>query len=170
MKRGIFLDASIFDNKENEVIEKLNVKENLIKFEFPNGFAEIPLIEECRAMNALDVKNPDNFDLMYDITMQMLTGMPVFIYLDDGEHPKAEIARFIITGRYMNLRGIAVIDAYPVIVNWLVEMIAEYLSKKFPRSLKDIQAVVSEREERMKSSLQQTERNVITGGREPGQL
>ena len=55
----------------------------------------------------------------------------------------------------MNLRGVEIIDAYPVIVNWLVEFIAGYLGKKYPRSLKDIQAQVSERKEHMKKSLKE---------------
>ena len=48
------------------------------------------------------------------------------------------------------------IDEYPVLVNWLVEMVAAFLGKKYPRSLKNFQATMSEREERMKS-LKKTE-------------
>ena len=66
---------------------------------------------------------------------------------------KVEVARFVVTSRYMDLRGVPFINAYPVIVNWLVEFIAGYLGKKYPRSLKDIQAQVSEKEELMKKSL-----------------
>ena len=62
-----------------------------------------------------------------------------------------ELSRFVVTNRYMNLRGVDIIDQYPVLVNWLVEFIAGYLGKKYPRSFKDYQATMSEREERMKS-------------------
>ena len=149
---NIFLDASILKNKEAEEVQKVDVQQNKIRFEFPNGFSEIRLIEECRAINALDVSDPDNFDLMYDITMQMLNGKVVFIYfVEDGK--KKEVASFVVTSRYMDLRGVPFICAYPVVVNWLVEFIAGYLGKKFPRSLKDIQATVSEKEELMKKSL-----------------
>ena len=151
---NIFLDASILQNREKEEAVKLDVQQNKIRFEFPQGFSEIRLIEECRALNALDVSIPENFDLLYDITMQMLNGKVVFIYYVDGG-VKNEVARFVVTSRYMNLRGVPFIDTYPVVVNWLVEFIAGYLGKKFPRSLKDIQAKVSEKEELMKKSLKE---------------
>lgn len=151
---GVFLDASIVAQSKVEEQIKLDVQQNKIVFEFPNGFEQLRLIEECRALNALDVSDPDNFDLMFDITMQMLTGKPVFIYfLEDGK--KTEVAQFVVTNRYMNLRTIHFIDAYPVVVNWLVEYIAGWLGKKFPRSLKSIQAKMSEKEELMKKSLKQ---------------
>lgn len=148
---GIFLDSSIMANQFEEEKIKADVQINKIRFEFPNGFEQLRLIEECRALNALDLSNPDNFDLMYDITMQMLVGKPVFIYFSDGEK-KEELARFVVTNRYMNLRGIGIIDEYPILVNWLVEFIAGYLGKKYPRSLKDVRTTMSEREERMKKS------------------
>lgn len=151
---NIFLDASILKGRQQDEEEKIDVQQNKISFEFPNGFAEIRLIEECRALNALDVSDPDNFDLMYDITMQMLVGKPVFIYFVEGT-VKKEVARFVVTNRYMDLRGVAFIYEYPIVVNWLVEFIAGYLGKKYPRSLKSIQAKVSEREELMKKSLNQ---------------
>ena len=147
---GIFLDASILKGRQADEQTKIDVQQNKIRFEFPNGFSEIRLIEECRAINALDVSIPDNFDLIYDITMQMLNGKPVFIYFIDGTK-KVEVARFVVTSRYMDLRGVPFINSYPIAVNWLVEFIAGYLGKKFPRSLKDIQAKVSESEEHTKS-------------------
>ena len=154
MANNVFLDASILKGREIEEKIKLDVQQNKIRFEFPNGFSEIRLIEECRALNALDVSIPENFDLMYDITMQMLNGKVVFIYFMDGSN-KAEVARFVVTSRYMDLRGVPFINSYPVTVNWLVEFIAGYLGKKYPRSLKDIQAKVSESEEHMKKSLKE---------------
>lgn len=151
---NIFLDASILKGRQQDEEEKIDVQQNKISFEFPNGFTDIRLIEECRALNALDVSDPDNFDLMYDITMQMLVGKPVFIYFVENNVRK-EVARFVVTNRYMDLRGVAFIYEYPIVVNWLVEFIAGYLGKKYPRSLKSIQAKVSEREELMKKSLNQ---------------
>lgn len=154
MANNIFLDASILKGKEIEEKIKLDVQQNKIRFEFPNGFSDIRLIEECRAINALDVSVPENFDLMYDITMQMLNGKVVFIYFMEG-NKKSEVARFVVTSRYMDLRGVPFINEYPIVVNWLVEFISGYLGKKYPRSLKDIQAKVSESEERMKKSLKE---------------
>ena len=148
--QGLFLDASVLTSKQvNEEI-KYRVQKECIQFEFPQGFTQLRLIEECRALNALDLENPDNFDLMFDITMQMLVGKIVVIHFREGKI-REELARFVVTDRYMNLRGVDIIDEYPVLVNWLVEFIAGYLGKKYPRSLKDYQAVMSVREERLKS-------------------
>lgn len=151
---NVFLDASILKGKQADEQEKIDVQQNKIRFEFPQGFSDIRLIEECRAINALDVSIPENFDLMYDITMQMLNGKVVFIYFVEGLK-KTEVARFVVTSRYMDLRGVPFINSYPIAVNWLVEFISGYLGKKYPRSLKDIQARVSESEERMKKSLKE---------------
>lgn len=149
---GIFLDASALKNQAEEMERKYDVQHENIEFEFPLGFAQLRLIEECRALNALDTSDPDNFDLLYDITMQMLTGKVVVINFKEGKK-KHELARFVVTDRYMNMRGIDIIDEYPVLVNWLVEFISGYLGKKYPRSLEDYQARMSVREEHMKKSL-----------------
>ena len=159
---NVFLDASILRDVEIEETLRFNIQHNNIVFDFPAGFTQLRLIEECRALNCLDVSDPDNFDFMYDITMQMLVGKSVFIYFLDKHDNKTEIGRFVVTDRYMNLRGIALIDEYPILVNWLVEFIAGYLGKKFPRSLKSIQAKMSEREELMKKSLKNEEVQVTT--------
>lgn len=145
-----FLDASVLRNRDFEAVIKYDVQQNRIRFEFPDGLNQLDLIEECRAINALDVSNPDNFDLMYDMTVQMLVSKPVFVYYIE-DRKKEEIAHFVITDRYMNLRNIEIIDEYPVLVNWLVEFMAGMLGKKYPRSLKSIQAIMSERRERTKS-------------------
>ena len=158
MEGSIFLDSSVLAEQKKDEQIKFDIQQNRIKFDFPQGFSELRLIEECRAINALDITNPDNFDFMYDITMQMLNGKVVFIYyIDEYTGKEHEIARFVVTSRYMNLRGVSAIDAYPILVNWLVEFIAGYLGKKYPRSLKDIRATLSEKEELMKKSLKQKE-------------
>ena len=148
---GIFLDASLLQEKELNEVVKYNIQQNNIRFEFPDGFSQLRLIEECRALNALDVTNPDNFDLMFDITMQMLVGKLVYIYFVDNREKEHEIGKFVVTDRYMDLRGVGIIDEYPVLVNWLVEFVASYLSKKYPRSFEECQERMSEREERMKN-------------------
>lgn len=154
---GIFLDASVLKGREIEEKQKLDIQENKIEFSFPEGFTQLRLIEECRALNALDMTNPDNFDLMYDITMQMLVGKIVVIsFRENGV--RQELSRFVVTDRYMNMRGVDIIDEYPVLVNWLVEFIAGYLGKKYPRSFRNYQATMSEREERLRSLSEQEKR------------
>ena len=88
---------------------------------------------------------------MYDITMQMLTGKTVLVNFVEQDLTRTQIGKFHVTDRYMNLRSADIIDEYPILVNWLVEFIAGYLGKKYPRSLKEVQARMSEREERLKS-------------------
>lgn len=154
---GIFLDASVLKGREIEEKQKLDIQENKIEFSFPEGFTQLRLIEECRALNALDMTNPDNFDLMYDITMQMLVGKIVVISFRENGVRK-ELSRFVVTDRYMNMRGVDIIDEYPIIVNWLVEFIAGYLGKKYPRSFRNYQATMSEREERLRSLSEQEKR------------
>lgn len=146
-----FLDVGATATKNIDNLERLRIQKGCIKFTFPKGFAKIRLIEECRALNALDVSDADNFDLMYDITMQMLVGKIVVIsFVENGN--ETVLDKFIVTNRYMNLRGVEIIDEYPIIVNWLVEFIAGYLGKKYPRSLEDYRATMSERRERMKKN------------------
>ena len=155
---GVFLDASVLKGKEQEERLKVSVQQEKIRFEFPTGFTQLRLIEECRALNCLDVSDPDNFDFMYDITMQMLVGKSVFIYFIDDKGTKQEVERFLVTDRYMNLRGVDFIDEYPVVVNWLVEFIAGELAKKFPHSLEDIRSKMSaRREERTKNQRKREE-------------
>lgn len=150
----VFLDASSIASKEEDEVRRLKIQRNCIEFEFPEGFTKLRLIEECRALNALDIEDPDNFDLLYDITMQMLVGKTVFVnYIDNKTLQKTQVGKFHVTDRYMNLRSADIIDAYPILVNWLVEFVAGFLGKKYPRSLNDIQATMSERLEPMKNSL-----------------
>ena len=149
--QGAFLDSSVIRGKSIDEATRYNLQHYNIRFEFPNGFTKLRLIEECRALNALDVENPDNFDFMFDITMQMLVGKSVFIYFIDENGNKNELDKFVVTDRYMNLRSIDIIDEYPIIVNWLVEFVSGMLAKKLPRSLKDIQVQMSERKEHLKN-------------------
>lgn len=147
---GIFLDSSVLDRKPLNEEWKHDIKMEKIKFLFPEGFATLRLIEECRALNCLDVSDPDNFDFMYDITIQMLTGKPCKVIFKDNNE-EVVIGEFVVTDRYMNLRSIDIIDEYPVLVNWLVEFVAGELSKKYPHSLNKIRSKMSARkEERMK--------------------
>lgn len=148
---SVFLDASIMRDKMVDKAVKKDIQYNCIGFEFPSGLTELRLIEECRALNCLDLTVPENFDFMYDITMQMLTGKVCQIMFTDDFGQKSIIAEFIVTDKFMNLRGVPLIDAYPVIVNWLVEFVTEYLAKKFPRSLEDCQAKMSVKKEPMTS-------------------
>ena len=157
---SVFLNASCIADTEVDFLQKKQLQRNKIEFEFPEGFTQLRLIEECRALNALDVSEPDNFDLMYDITMQMLVGKTVLVHFVNDDLSRTEIGKFHVTDRYMNLRSADIIDSYPVLVNWLVEFVAGYLGKKYPRSLGEVQAKMSEKKELMKNSLSKEEATV----------
>lgn len=142
-KKYLALDASVFDDHNTVEAVRTDVELNRIVFEFPTGFSEIDFVEECRALN-----NIEDFDFMFDITMQLLIGKPVLIYLkkySDADE-RVMIGKFVVTDRYMNLRGIDILNKYPIIVNWLVKMIGEFLSKKFPRP--SIEGLVESREQK----------------------
>lgn len=126
-KSFLALDASIFDGKQVREEVRLDVQYNRIRFTFPAGFVDIDLLEECRA-----IKDPDNFDLMYDIVMQMLVAKPVIIEMLSLDDEWIEVAKFQVTDRYMNLRGVEFINAFPIVVVWLTEFVSEHLLKKFP--------------------------------------
>lgn len=162
---GVFLNASSVADVDRDFLKRKQIQRNNIEFVFPDGFTQLRLIEECRALNALDVEVPENFDLMYDITMQMLTGKSVIVNFVEKDLSRVEIGKFHVTDRYMNLRGAELIDEYPILVNWLVEFIAGYLGKKYPRSSKEVQAKMSERKELMKSLPQKETVRMSSTGR-----
>jgi len=125
--KSFILDASVFDMQETYEIMKEDIKQNRIEFQFLEGLNQVDLLEECRALSKLD-----DFDTMYDLTMQMLEGKPLLILIKNYDGSKTILANFQITDRYMNLRGEEAINQYPILVTWLTEFIGVYISKKFP--------------------------------------
>jgi hypothetical protein len=136
------LDASVLDQAEAHEIIRDDIRQNRIEYIFPDGLNQVDLFEECRALTMLD-----DFDTMYDLTMQMLVGKPVTINIINLDGTKAELCSFQVVDRYQNLRGVVVIDTYPCLVTWLSEFIGAYISKKYPlpgRSLSQPQAAKKE--------------------------
>jgi hypothetical protein len=121
------LDASVLDQKETHEILREDIKANRIEYIFPDGFNQVDLIEECRALTRLD-----DFDTMYDLTMQMLAGKPVTIHIRNTDGSKTMLCDFQVVDRYQNLRGIEAINEYPVLVTWLTEFVGAHLLKKYP--------------------------------------
>jgi len=125
--KSFILDASVLDMQETYEIMKEDIKQNRIEFQFVEGLNQVDLIEECRALTQVD-----DFDTMYDLTMQMLEGKPLLILIKNLDGSKTVLASFQVTDRYMNLRGDEAINQYPILVVWLAEFIRAYISKKFP--------------------------------------
>ncbi|MDR2444508.1 MAG: hypothetical protein LBD44_01030 [Spirochaetaceae bacterium] len=85
------------------------------------------MIEECRALEKID-----DFDTMYDLTMQMLEGKTVIINIKNLDGSRTELCCFQVVDRYQNLRGVDAINDYPSLVTWLTEFIGAHISKKYP--------------------------------------
>jgi hypothetical protein len=124
------LDASVLDQEEAHAIVREDIKLNKVEFIFPDGLNKVDIIEECRALTRLD-----DFDTMFDLTMQMLVGKPVTINIKSLDGSKEELCAFQVVDRFMDLRGIDAIDEYPWLVTWLTEFMAAHISKKYPLPL-----------------------------------
>jgi hypothetical protein len=121
------LDASVLDHAETHRIIRDDIRQNRLEYIFPDGLNQVDLIEECRALTMID-----DFDTMYDLTMQMLVGKPVTINIKNLDGSKTELCSFQVVDRYQNLRGVEAVDEYPYLVTWLTEFIGAYISKKYP--------------------------------------
>jgi hypothetical protein len=121
------LDASVLDHAETHKIVREDIKQNRVEYIFPDGLNQVDLLEECRALTMLD-----DFDTMYDLTMQMLAGKPVTINIKTLDGSKTELCSFQVVDRYQNLRGVEAVNEYPYLVTWLTEFIGAYISKKYP--------------------------------------
>jgi hypothetical protein len=121
------LDASVLELEEAHKVIREDVKQTRMVYEFPAGFNKLPLFEECRALTRLD-----DFETMYDVTMQMLVGKDVRIKLRGNEGYEETLCEFHVTERFQDLRGVDAIDRYPIIVTWLTEFMAAELLKKYP--------------------------------------
>lgn len=130
MSNPFVLDYSIKDNFEFHEILKNDIQKNKIRFEFPDGFAKIPIIEECRAVS--EYGNPEQFDLLYDIVMQLLVGKTVVIKLLNNSGNYYTLCQFIVTNKFMDLRGVPELNEFPIIVMWMVDLVVCSLSKKYP--------------------------------------
>ena len=124
---GFAIDASILDEQEMLEIIREDVKQNRIEYVFPEGINQVDMFEECRALTKLD-----DFETMYDLTMQMLHGKPVVIFIKNDDGSKSQLCAFQITDRYMDLRSVEAINMYPYLVTWLTEFIGALIAKKFP--------------------------------------
>jgi hypothetical protein len=122
-----FLDASILDSAEEFQIFREDVQLNRIEFVFPSGFSKIDLLEECRALCDIE-----NFDVMYDLTMQMLAGRDLTINIRNDDGTKTCLDQVHITDKAMDMRSIDAINEWPCLMNWLVEFIGAMLIQNFP--------------------------------------
>jgi hypothetical protein len=130
--RSFIVDASVLDDLESHEVLRDEIKQNHIEYEFPDGLNKLDLFEECRALALFD-----DFEAMYDVTMQLLAGKSVVIRIKHYDGTKTELCSFQVVDRYQDLRGVAAIDEYPCLVRWLTEFMGAMLLKKYPVPLKN---------------------------------
>jgi hypothetical protein len=142
------LDASVLDYKEEHEAVREDIKLNRIEFVFPSGLTQVDIFEECRVLCDLD-----NFDNMYDYTMQALTGRDMIINYKHDDGTKSVLGEVHITDKHQDLRGLACIQESPWIVNWLVDFMAASLGERYPMPSKE-PVPASERKEKNGKMLQ----------------
>jgi hypothetical protein len=125
--RSFILDASVLDMQEEHEILREDIRQNRIEFEFPSGINQVDLLEECRALTQLD-----DFDVMYDLAMQMLEGKDLVVRIKNYDNTKSELCTVHIVDKMQNLRAYQAIDDYPIIITWLTEFLGGMLLKKYP--------------------------------------
>jgi hypothetical protein len=126
-KSFLVLTAETLEDKDLHADLRSLIKQNFIKFEVEGGFAPVPVLEECRAMCDLE-----NFEVMYDLTMQYLTQRKLIVKLIDQDRSERLLGSCFVLDKHFDLRTIECIAEYPVIVNWLTEFVAGWLGKKYP--------------------------------------
>jgi hypothetical protein len=131
--RRFIVDASVLSDLDEHKTLQENIKQYRIEYEFPDGLNQLSLFEECRALTLVD-----DFEAMYDVTMQLLTGKSIVIRMKQPSGVKTELGAFQVTDRCQNLRAIPIIDEYPCLIIWLTEFIGAVLLKKYPPLSADV--------------------------------
>jgi hypothetical protein len=126
-QRIIAIDASILDMQELHQFNAEAVRRDRVEFVFPAGLNKPDILDECRALTRLD-----DFDTMYDLTMQMLVGRDVVVNLKNGNDKKTTIGMFHVSDSEQNLRGEEILDQYPILITWLAEFMTGLIVKKYP--------------------------------------
>lgn len=125
--------------RELEGAEDTNILRDYIKLdriEFivdPPELSTVPILEECRALCDLE-----NFDVMFDLTMQYLANHRLTINLINDDRSRSMLGSLWIQDKHQDLRGMQCISEYPYLALWLTEFMAGSLSKKFPLPLKSL--------------------------------
>jgi hypothetical protein len=124
---NIVLDASVLDGKESDELVREEIKLTNIIFEFPYVLTDVDLRETCRALCDLE-----NFDVLYDYTMQALSGKTLKVWMRGMDGAKYLLDEVHIVDKYQDLRIVDCFAEWPWLVNWLVEFMGAYLGKQFP--------------------------------------
>lgn len=144
------LDASIMDGSDDLELIRDYIKENRIEFCIysPDGGNDplkgVSLFEQCRALC-----DTDNFDNMYDFTMRVLQGKRLVIYIRDDDGSRRKIGDAVVQDKMDDMALVyPVFSEYPILMNWLVEWMGAYISKKFPLPTSGTGSKAAEKEEK----------------------
>ena len=127
MDEPVYLTFTDAEEKEYRDSLRKDIEANRMIFEFPSGLNNLPLMEECLALQHLD-----DFEFMYDITMQSLVGKSCKVYIRNMDNTVSVLGEFFVTDRYQNMKVEPLFDAYPSIMLFLTNSIGANLAKKLP--------------------------------------
>lgn len=129
----LVLDSSVMDLADTHRIIRENIKQNMIRYAFPQGLNELDLHEEIEALSIIESGDKTaKIERMYDVTMQLLVDKDVQVIMMDDDGVEHLVSEFHVTDRYQNMRGIEFINKYPSVMLWLCDFMAEHLIKKYP--------------------------------------
>lgn len=155
----IALDASLIDEKSDIDIVREFIKLNRVTFIIQgcndaNVFNNVDLFEQCRALCDIE-----NFDTMYDFTMQALVGKRLQIFFRDDKGKKIKVGDATVVDRYDDMRlTFPVLADFPIVMNWLVEFVAGLLGKKLPLPTENLGKQAAKRyQSRVKTNKTKTE-------------
>ncbi len=132
LPKFLSLDATELDNKEDVSNLREYIKQNRVRYVFPEGLADVPIKEQCRVLFNLEL-----FDDMYDLAMQFLSGKVVEIFIRNDDGSETLLGRMRVKDKFDDLREMQCVADYPYLVNWMCEFLAGSLSKKFPLPSRD---------------------------------
>jgi hypothetical protein len=133
-------DSDIVTESLNTFIDYLTDPNKYQKysFEMPEGFNDVPVLEQVRAHSELMVE-PDKIKVGERIARIMVNGKPVEVFLEN-----VSLGKFIMNGKN-EWDVLPVIKQHPFALNSLIEVcIGDFLGKYMPplRNIKEVQAEV----------------------------
>ncbi len=133
----LLLDARLLDDIEDIEALREYIKLNRVEYiisgvDNRSVFSNVSIFEQCRALCDLE-----NFDNMYDFTMQVLAGKELTINMKNDDGSKTELGKAYIQDKFVDMQlYYPCIAEYPYLMLWLTEYISGLLSKKFPLPMK----------------------------------
>jgi hypothetical protein len=127
----MLLDGSILDDREEHIIGREDVRLNKIEFVFLSRLGQAAMTEKCRMIHDID-----NFNAAYDFTMRVCAGTELAIYIRDAQAGKKKLCH-IAPADWRSLRDVEAIDAYPVLIVWLIDYVKTFLLTELSDAMRE---------------------------------